>query len=202
MFLMLPSSTPTSILDMVNSVTQTLQSIYVTLKWAQWKVHSTDRQTPFCLFAVCLHRIFKTHQWKAQSCCFGGCTISLRAAESAKKWRARKSHMFLVPDSSRTAASATTATATLRLYQEKKRERRMKEIPTAVKASKQKCFTDKVFWHTHAPASKAEKCLLSCFHVDPKDVPTFPVHLCHDLYWNYEIQWCWFTEETWASGLP
>lgn len=142
MFLLLPSPAPTSILDMVNSVTQTLQSISVTLKWAQWKEHSTDRQTPFCLFAVCLHRIFKTHQWKAHTCCFGGCTISLRAAESAKKWRVRKSHMFLVPDSSRTAASATTATATLRLYQEKKRERRMKEIPTAVKASKQKCFTE------------------------------------------------------------
>lgn len=118
MFLMLVSSPPTSILDGVYSVTQTLQPVSVSLKWAEWKVQSTYRQAPSFLFAVCFYCIFKTHQWKAQSCCFGGCAISLRGAETAKKQRARKSHMVLVPDSSRTAASATTAIATLRPYQE------------------------------------------------------------------------------------
>lgn len=49
----------------------------------------------------------------------------------------------------------------------------------------------RVSWHIHAPTSKAQKCLLPCFHVDPEDVLTFPVHL--HLYWNYEIQCCWFT---------
>lgn len=93
MFLMLLSSMLTSILDRVNSITQTLQPVSVSLKWAQWKVQSTYRQTPF--FAVCWYCIFKTCQWKAQSCYFGGCAISLRGAETAKKWRARKSHMFL-----------------------------------------------------------------------------------------------------------
>lgn len=49
------------------------------------------------------------------------------------------------------------------------------------------------FSDTSMPLSKAEKCLFLCFHVELRDVPTFPVQLHHDLYWNYEKQCSQFT---------
>lgn len=51
----------------------------------------------------------------------------------------------------------------------------------------------RVFCHIRTPTSKAEKCLLSCFHLDNRDALAFPVYLYHDPLCNCEIQCHWFT---------